>query len=410
MNPQKGKARPKTSPQRKERKKDQIVVKMQPASIVKSPSTMFNPSSNRNVKYHRTEYGSVQRPLVERTNWTVFGNVGATNLRMTSLNQVGGASSIFSGINPSNSFLFPVLAKTAINFNLYEFDFLEFEFTPEGSAFAANNQTGNAIIAFNPDARDPLTDSTVALTALPHRQHNIWTPFKFTVPKEHLRGLRYMLENNITVAPGSDVREYNVGTLIGGTFGCTNNDVVTGYIEARYGVSLYTPVNRTAGTGNSQYCTNSSVVAKINGNQNVNSGSTVVFPLSVINAVPSNPTPISATTNLNLGEGNWLAHASVCLLAAGTAYFTSVVVYIQDNSTGILVAVHSWASNGSTVNAPNRFTAFGQLPIFVPSNGTQSISLGINATTSDGSSYTVLGQDFSSISNRNSTLIVSPLP
>lgn len=93
-----------------------------------------------------------------------------------------GASQMIS-VNPGDSTLFTRLYQLANLYQEYKFHKFKVRYIPNGSAFAANNQTGEIVIAATDNFHSSISPSVSAARArTPSVSGNAWEPITFNVP------------------------------------------------------------------------------------------------------------------------------------------------------------------------------------------------------------------------------------
>jgi hypothetical protein len=137
---------------------------------------------------------SLRQPFKEQLPFQFTGTTGFT-------------ANVFS-VNPGDVNLFSRLAAVAKLYTYWRFSRLRICFIPEGSAFAANNQTGETCLNFIQDwfGSAPGT-MQIARARLPSKAGNAWVPSTLDVPKAFLKGWRFVRDSQGTA--GADPRLYD---------------------------------------------------------------------------------------------------------------------------------------------------------------------------------------------------------
>jgi len=137
---------------------------------------------------------ALRQPFKEQLPFQFTGTTGFT-------------SNIFS-VNPGDVNLFSRLAAVAKLYTYWRFSRLRICFVPEGSAFAANNQTGETCLNFIQDWFGSSPSSMqIARARLPSKAGNAWVPSYLDVPRDLLKGWRYVRDCQGTA--GADPRLYD---------------------------------------------------------------------------------------------------------------------------------------------------------------------------------------------------------
>jgi hypothetical protein len=116
-------------------------------------------------------------------------------------------------VNPGDVNLFLRLAAVAKLYTYWRFTKLRLMFIPEGSAFAANNQTGEICLNYIQDWFGSAPSSMqIARARLPSKAGNAWVPVVLDVTSKLLKGWRYVRDAPGTA--GADPRLYDFAVAI----------------------------------------------------------------------------------------------------------------------------------------------------------------------------------------------------
>jgi hypothetical protein len=135
-------------------------------------------------------------------------------------------------INPSNENLFPWGHGAGIMFDRYEYTYLRVHYRARVPATTA----GFLRISMDTDTLDPHPTSMASLAVMMGSiESSNWNNFTFEVPRQMLRGKRYV---GTTIPPVADLKTYHIGKLLIGLEGFTG---MPGTFEVDYSVRLYEP-------------------------------------------------------------------------------------------------------------------------------------------------------------------------
>lgn len=159
-------------------------------------------------------------------------------------------------LNPGDVDVFTRLPAVARMYNLWRFKSLRMAWVPLGSAFAANNQTGEVIVNLSADPYISMPNSVhVAASRRPRLRTEAWEPASFTVSHDMLRTWRYVRDSQ---AVGSGDARLTDILCTYSSWGTPNAQNI-GYIEFSGEVELvqdYTPNSSLVGSANAQIRTN----------------------------------------------------------------------------------------------------------------------------------------------------------
>jgi len=146
--------------------------------------------------------------------------------------------------NPGNATTFPWLSGEATQWEKYYFEYLEFYYEHDVSAFATAGTTGKVVMSFDYDAADaPPTTKQQMLDTLPHADGMPNEDFGITMNPQDLSGRTDLHYVRLAGLPGgADIRLYDVGNLNIATQGIASNATELGELHVRYAVVFEVPV------------------------------------------------------------------------------------------------------------------------------------------------------------------------
>jgi len=138
-------------------------------------------------------------------------------------------------VNPGQASTFPWLSKIALNFEKYQFDYLEFYVRRVVSEFAAAGAGGKVILSFDADASDaPPSSKQIMEATVPHADGMPSENIRMPIPINMLRRLTDGFFIRPGILPGaSDIKTYDIGNLSVATQGIASN-VQVGELRVRY--------------------------------------------------------------------------------------------------------------------------------------------------------------------------------
>jgi hypothetical protein len=146
-------------------------------------------------------------------------------------------------VNPGQAQTFPWLSRLAVNFEKYEFEFLEFYVKRLVSEYATAGQGGKVILSFDTDASDPAPISKQQMEDTdPHVDAMACQDQVLTLGPKHLHGRDDAWFVRSAGQPANtDIKTYDIGNLNVATSAITAN-VPVGELHVRYRVRLMTPI------------------------------------------------------------------------------------------------------------------------------------------------------------------------
>jgi len=147
-------------------------------------------------------------------------------------------------VNPGNATTFPWLAGEATQWEKYRFEYLEFYYEHDVSAFATAGTTGKVIMSFDYDAVDsPPTSKQQMLDTEPHADGMPNEDFGMSMNPADLSGQADLHYVRLAGLPGgADIRFYDVGNLNIATQGIASNATELGELHVRYAVVFEVPI------------------------------------------------------------------------------------------------------------------------------------------------------------------------
>jgi len=287
-------------------------------------------------------------------------------------------------VNPGQVGTFPWLSKQAAQWEKYRWEYLEFYYKPEVSAFATQGQSGKIILSMDYDAADaPPSGKQQAEDTDPHTDAMPYEDLLLVLDPRQM----FEMADSKYVRPGglpgsTDIKTYDSGNLSVSTIG-NQGTTLLGELHVRYAVIFEVPVLETAPGGsvaaNNQVALFESAApqaltttvsaqmllatALTNGIGAVNTAGSIVLPAGnyLIDYVDS----VSAATNMSshlvsvekngtpVGQQPLRAIATTALLTNDSITYTG---YVSMNGTDALEIVE-------TVTAVGAIGASGQLRI-----------------------------------------------
>lgn len=152
-------------------------------------------------------------------------------------------------VNPGNATTFPWLAGEAQQWEKYFFEYLEFYFEHDVSAFATPGTTGKVILSFDYDAADsPPTTKQQMLDTEPHADGMPNEDFGLQMNPRDLSGRTDLHYVRLAGLPGgADIRLYDVGNLNVATQGITGATTELGELHVRYSIVFEVPILESDG-------------------------------------------------------------------------------------------------------------------------------------------------------------------
>jgi len=156
--------------------------------------------------------------------------------------QITNFHTIFStAINPGNFSMFPWLSNIALNFEMYRFRRLSFEYVP----CCPTTSFGNLIVAVDYDAADAAPTELKAMSTYQDcGSSSVWAPATFPQRAVSRQGPRYIRVGNLSA--NLDIKTYDLGNLfIAVQSAAPSQDL--GYMRVHYEVELLIPQVRPGG-------------------------------------------------------------------------------------------------------------------------------------------------------------------
>jgi hypothetical protein len=275
-------------------------------------------------------------------------------------------------VNPGNATTFPWLAGEAQQWEKYRFEYLEFYFEHDVSAFATAGTTGKVILSFDYDAADsPPTTKQQMLDTEPHADGMPNEDFGLVMYPPDLSGRTDLHYVRLAGLPGgADIRLYDVGNMNVATQGITGATTEVGELHVRYSVVFEIPIlssDAKAAPANNQVSFFSNAAPET-------PTSTVDYQMLFATAVTNGLAIVNTAGSFVPPAGNYLVDAFVSVAAA-----TSLTVFsldIEKNGVTVFGTVPADAQSAVAVVTQQTLSA----PVFVSANGTDTFVVEINAT------------------------------
>jgi len=153
-------------------------------------------------------------------------------------------------VNPGQASTFPWLSKQAAQWEKYRWEYLEFYYKPEVSAFANNGQAGKVILSMDYDAADaPPSSKQQAEDTDPHTDAMPYEDLLLVLDPRQM----FEMADSKYVRPGglpggTDIKTYDSGNLSVSTIANTTTTLL-GELHVRYAVIFEVPVLETSAGG-----------------------------------------------------------------------------------------------------------------------------------------------------------------
>jgi hypothetical protein len=294
----------------------------------------------------------------------------------------GFASTSFP-VNPGQATTFPWLSKQAAQWEKYRWDYLEFYYKPEVSAFATQGQAGKVILSMDYDASDaPPSSKQQAEDTDPHTDAMPYEDLLLVLDPRQM----FEMADSKYVRPGglpgsTDIKTYDSGNLSVSTIANTNTSLL-GELHVRYAVVFEVPVLETS-AGGSVPANNQVAWFESTGNEDGVSGTPLTLALATANT--NGIQAVNTAGSIVLPAGNYL------------------VDYWSDSTVGTAITAHSLQlqKNGVSIDHadfPARIlsatAAMTQDSLagsgFVSMNGTDELKL-VDTTTGTGTAPVIQG-------------------
>lgn len=217
-------------------------------------------------------------------------------------------------VNPGQVGTFPWLSKQAAQWEKYRWEYLEFYYKPEVSAFAAQGQSGKVILSMDYDASDaPPSGKQQAEDTDPHTDAMPYEDLLLALDPRQM----FEMADSKYVRPGglpgsTDIKTYDSGNLSVSTIGNQSTDLL-GELHVRYAVVFEVPVLETA-PGGSVAANNQVALLQSSGAESLTSGiaQTVAMNTTLLNGVAA----VNTGGSIVLPAGNYLIDYSEIATAA----------------------------------------------------------------------------------------------
>lgn len=213
-------------------------------------------------------------------------------------------------VNPGNVTTFPWLSGEAQQWEKYRFEFLEFYFEHDVSAFATAGTTGKVIMSFDYDAADAApTTKQQMLDTEPHADGMPNEDFGITMNPMDLSGRTDLHYIRLAGLPGgADIRLYDVGNLNVATQGITGATTELGELHVRYSCVFEVPVlesDAKNAPANNQVTWFQTTAAEAAG------ATTVAKTIALATATVNGLAAVNTAGSIVLPAGNYIADFSV---------------------------------------------------------------------------------------------------
>jgi len=320
-----------------------------------------------------------QVPFTTRTNGRrgmkkVQSKIVSFREELGAINGSSGFVNTAFTINPGQVASFPWLSTEAKQWEKYRIKKLRYEYTPQVTEFSTNG-VGSVVIGFDSDASDPPPNDLLHALNVDPRVFDL--PCKsicLDIPPAYMN----TLTDGFFVRPGqlpgqSDIKTYDCGTMNISTIANVNSNQI-GILAVEYVVEFLIPILEPS----SGAPVNNSVLwfGDASGNLTTTVTYTALWSVHAINGIGG----VNALGIITLPQGNYLVDAST-FFTSGGANITAAQVELFKNAGSVTAAVYNIAvENIGTVQS----FALPVAPCFVSSNGTDTVSLQVQATFGGG--------------------------
>lgn len=285
-------------------------------------------------------------------------------------------------VNPGQASVFPWLSKQAAQWEKYRWEYLEFYYKPEVSAFATQGQAGKVILSMDYDASDaPPSNKQQAEDTDPHTDAMPYEDLLLVLDPRQM----FEMADSKYVRPGglpgsSDIKTYDSGNLSVSTIGNTNTTLL-GELHVRYAVIFEVPVLETAAGGS---VASNNQVAWFQSTAPEAETTVVPLTLALATANANGINAVNTAGTIVLPGGNYLVDYWVNGVAATAV--TSQTASLQKNGAqvGIAAPIMSVGAAAAAVELTVAGSAFVSL------NGTDTLKL-VSTTGGTGGSVTASG-------------------
>jgi hypothetical protein len=278
-------------------------------------------------------------------------------------------------VNPGQAGTFPWLSKQAAQWEKYRWEYLEFYYKPEVSAFATQGQSGKVILSMDYDASDaPPTSKQQCEDTDPHTDA---MPYEDLLLELDPRQMFEMADSKY-VRPGglpgsTDIKTYDSGNLSVSTI-ANQGTALLGELHVRYAVIFEVPVLEST-TGST--AANNQVALFVDTASNA--GTTgVQQTLPLANAVANGLGAVNTAGSIVLPSGNYLIDVSVIATAAAAISINRLALQKNGgNLPGSSTSRYVLTAAGLTQDVIS-------IPYFVSCNGTDALTLVSQVTGTGG--------------------------
>jgi len=278
-------------------------------------------------------------------------------------------------VNPGQVSTFPWLSKQAAQWEKYRWEYLEFYYNPEVSAFATNGQSGKIILSMDYDASDaPPSSKQQAEDTDPHTDAMPYEDLLLALDPRQMFEMADSKYIRPAGLPGSsDIKTYDSGNLAVSTIG-NHDTTLLGELHVRYAVVFEVPVLE-APAGGSTPANNQ--VSEFNDPAFViATGVPTTAPLATTLFNGANAVNVAGT--ITLAQGNYLVDA-ITEFSGGTA-FTHTQLQLVKNGTPVASAIAARSASAGAVVSQDTLN----ITAFVQANGTDTVSLLVTGTSAAG--------------------------
>jgi len=264
----------------------------------------------------------------------------------------------------------------------YEFKSLDFIYKPEVTQFASLGTTGKVILSFDYDASDPAPsnkqnaeDTDPSADGMPYEE--ICLTLK---PREMHKNSDAKFVRPGGLPGGSDIKTYDCGNFFVSISGIEANSGTLGELWVRYNCVLSVPVLESTNVAPTNYFVSSQqdTAAAITDNTNYQPLFTAAASNTVVNV-----------------NGIGLVNTSGSLVPPPGNYILDVDTTITNASGNLNTAILNVEKNGNVQDGPSEFNSGSSAftislhkSIYISCNGTDAITVVINATFSSTSTAT----------------------
>jgi len=283
-------------------------------------------------------------------------------------------------VNPGQVTTFPWLSKQAAQWEKYRWEYLEFYYKPEVSAFATQGQAGKVILSMDYYASDAAPSSKqMAEDTDPHADAMPYEDLILILDPRQM----FELADSKYVRPGglpgsTDIKTYDSGNLSVSTIANTNTSLL-GELHVRYAVVFEVPVLETAPGGSVAANNQVAFLQSASAGEALTAGT----PLQMLLAAPNPPNGIGLVNTAGSmvpPAGNYLVDFQVTADSASNVD-TGLKADFQKNGTSVFVSTKSIPLQSNTVGDVAYSCACG---VFVTANGTDAFTFVVTETAGAG--------------------------